>query len=95
MNKKIIKVGSFLSGIGATEKALERLKKEKVIGDFEVKFFSEIDKNAVKSYCAIHNISEDLNLGDITNIKGNNLPYCDLWMGGFLCHSMSFINIKC
>lgn len=89
MSKKVIKVGSFFSGIGAPEKALERLKKENVIGDFKVEFFSEIDKNAVKSYCAVHNISEDLNLGDITNIKGEKLPYCDLWIGGFPCQDIS------
>ena len=89
MDNKVIKVGSFFSGIGAPEKALNRLKHEKVIDDFEVKFFSEIDINAVKSYCAIHDISEDLNLGDIVNIKGTNLPYCDLWVGGFPCQDIS------
>ena len=52
-NKNIIKVGTFFSGIGSPEKALERLKNEGVIKDYEVEFFSEIDKNAIKSYCAM------------------------------------------
>lgn len=36
--------------------------------------FCEIDKNAVKSYCAIHNVSEEKNLGDICNINIEDLP---------------------
>ena len=85
----IIKVGTFFSGIGSPEKALEKLKKEKFIKDYNIEFFSEIDKNAIKSYCAIHNINENLNLGDITKIKGEDLPYCDLWIGGFPCQDIS------
>lgn len=88
-NNKIIKIGTFFSGIGSPEKALNRLKNEGYIKDFKVEFFSEIDKNAIKSYCAVHNISEDLNLRSITEIKGENLPYCDLWVGGFPCQDIS------
>ena len=89
MNNKIIKVGTFFSGIGSPEKALEKLKKEGYITDYNLEFFSEIDKNAIKSYCAIHNIDEKLNLGNITEIKGKLLPYCDLWIGGFPCQDIS------
>ena len=89
MTNEIIKVGTFFSGIGSPEKALERLKNEGHIKDYKVKFFSEIDKNAIKSYCAIHNVDENLNLGSITDIKGKNLPYCDLWIGGFPCQDIS------
>ena len=89
MNNNVIKVGTFFSGIGSPEKALERLKNEKVIDDYELMFFSEIDKYAVKSYCAIHDIDERLNLGDIKDIKGVDLPYCDLWIGGFPCQDIS------
>lgn len=88
-NKNTIKVGTFFSGIGSPEKALEKLKNEKFIDDYKVEFFSEIDKNAIKSYCAIHNIDESLNLGSITEIKGEHLPYCDLWVGGFPCQDIS------
>ena len=90
MNKrKILKVGTFFSGIGSPEKALEKLKKDKVIQNFKIEFFSEIDKNAIKSYCAIHNIDEKFNLGNIKNIDGKYLPYCDLWIGGFPCQDIS------
>ena len=89
MTNEIIKVGTFFSGIGSPEKALEKLKNEGHIKDYKVEFFSEIDKNAIKSYCAIHNVDESLNLGSITDIKGKNLPYCDLWIGGFPCQDIS------
>ena len=89
MTNEIIKVGTFFSGIGSPEKALERLKNEGHIKDYKVEFFSEIDKNAIKSYCAIHNVDESLNLGSIADIKGKNLPYCDLWIGGFPCQDIS------
>lgn len=85
----IIKLGTFFSGIGSPEKALERLKNEGYIKDYKVEFFSEIDKNAIKNYCVIHDINESLNLGSITDIKGENLPYCDLWIGGFPCQDIS------
>lgn len=88
-NKNIIKVGTFFSGIGSPEKAFQRLKEEGIINDFKLEFFSEIDKNAIKSYCAIHNIDEKLNLGSIIDIKGQNLPYCDIWLGGFPCQDIS------
>lgn len=89
MTNEIIKVGTFFSGIGSPEKALERLKEEKIINDYKLEFFSEIDKDAIKSYSAIHNINPNLNLGNITKIKGYDLPYCDLWIGGFPCQDIS------
>lgn len=88
-SESTIKIGTFFSGIGAPEKAFQKLKDEKIIKDYTLEFFSEIDKNAIKSFCAIHNIDETLNLGSITEIKGENLPYCDIWIGGFPCQDIS------
>ena len=48
----MIRLLSLFSGIGAFEKALQNLK---VL--YELVGFSEIDKFAIKSYCAIHNLS--------------------------------------
>ena len=84
-----IKVGTFFSGIGSPEKALQKLKEERIIKDFKLEFFSEIDKDAIKSFCAVHNVDEKLNMGSITDIKGSELPYCDLWIGGFPCQDIS------
>ena len=36
--------------------------------------FCEFDKYAVKSYCAIHDVDEGLNLGDITRVDIESLP---------------------
>lgn len=36
--------------------------------------FCEFDKYAVKSYCAIHDVDEGLNLGDITKVDIESLP---------------------
>ena len=88
-SESTIRVGTFFSGIGAPEKAFQKLKEEKIIKDYKIEFFSEIDKNAIKSYCAVHNVDELLNLGSITEIKGNELPYCDIWIGGFPCQDIS------
>lgn len=40
---------------------------------FELVNFSEIDKDAIKSYCAIHNVEAIKNLGDIEQIKKEEL----------------------
>jgi DNA (cytosine-5)-methyltransferase 1 len=79
-----LKVGTFFSGIGSPEKALKRIGM-----DYELMFFSEIDKYAIQSYCAIHNEPIEKNKGDITKIQGKDLPYCDLWFGGFPCQDIS------
>ena len=80
-----MKLLSLFSGIGAFEKALKN------IGiDYELVGFSEIDKYAVRSYCAIHNVNESLNLGDITKIDGIKLPKnIDLITYGFPCQDIS------
>jgi DNA (cytosine-5)-methyltransferase 1 len=83
-----IKLGTFFSGIGAPEMALTELSKEFDF-NYESMFYSEIDKYAIKGYCAIHNQKEDDCLGSITDIKGTDLPYCDLWFGGFPCQDIS------
>ena len=64
-----MKILSLFSGIGAFEKALTNLNI-----DYELVGYSEIDKYASKSYSVIHNVSEDLNLGDITKIDISKLP---------------------
>ena len=80
----IMKVVSLFSGLGAFEKALFNLEIP-----FELIGFCEIDKYASKSYCAIHNVSESLNLGDITQINEKKLPDFDLMTYGFPCQDIS------
>ena len=68
----MIRLLSLFSGIGAFEKALQNLKVP-----YELVGFSEIDKFAIKSQCAIHNEEETKNLGDIKLIKTDNLKQID------------------
>ena len=80
-----MKVLSLFSGIGAFEKALDNLQIP-----YELAGFSEIDKYAVKSYCAIHGVDESMNLGDITKIDEKALPKdIDLITYGFPCQDIS------
>ena len=81
----MIKYISLFSGIGAPEKALEKLNIP-----YELLGFSEIDKFAIKSYCKVHNVDESLNLGDITKIDINTLPTdIDLITHGSPCQDFS------
>lgn len=94
LDKNNVKVGTFFSGIGSPEMAFKRLKDNGIINNYESIFFCEIDKWAVKSYCAIHGESPNKNLGDITKINGADLPYCDIWIGGFPCQDISMAGIR-
>lgn len=80
-----IKYLSLFSGIGAFEKALQRLGV-----DYELVGYSEIDKYASVAYSAIHNVPESKNLGDITKINEEELPMdIDLITYGFPCQDIS------
>lgn len=80
-----MKVLSLFSGIGAFEKALDVLKIP-----YELVGYCEIDKYASKSYSAIHDVPETMNLGDITKIDEKALPKdIDLITYGFPCQDIS------
>lgn len=79
------KVLSLFSGIGAFEKALKNIGV-----DYDLVGYSEIDKYASKSYAAVHNVDESMNLGDITKINEKELPKdIDLITYGFPCQDIS------
>lgn len=81
----MLKVATVCTGIGAPEKALKMLSIP-----YELAFFSEIDKAAIKSYCAIHKESEDKNFGDLKNVETIPLPNdIDLIIGGTPCQDFS------
>lgn len=56
---------------------------------YELVNFCEFDKYAAKSYCAIHDVSEDLNLGDITKVDENGLQPFNMICGGSPCQDFS------
>ena len=75
---------SLFSGIGAFEKALdnEGIK-------YNLVNYCEIDKYASRSYATIHNVSEELNLIDVTKVDTSNLSDIDLITYGFPCQDIS------
>ena len=80
-----MKLLSLFTGIGAFEKALEKLGiKYDLVG------FSEIDKYAIKSYCAIHNVDPELNFGDVRELTFQDIEgKVDLLTWGFPCQDIS------
>lgn len=83
MSKKL-RLLSLFSGIGAFEKALTNLNV-----DYEVVNFCEIDRFAEQAYCAVHGISPELNLHDVTKIDTSRLHDIDLITYGFPCQDIS------
>lgn len=53
--------------------------------DWKLVNFCEFDKYAIKSYCAIHNVDESLNLGDITKVDETKLEPFNMICGGSPC----------
>lgn len=56
---------------------------------WELVNFCEFDKYATKSYCAIHNVNENLNLGDITKVDETKLADFNMMTWGFPCTDIS------
>lgn len=56
---------------------------------WELVNFCEFDKYATKSYCAIHNVDESKNLGDITKVDENELDDFNMICGGSPCQDFS------
>lgn len=66
----------------ANRRIAEKLESDKPKYDCEVVCFSEIDKHAIQSYTAIHNVSPEKNLGDITKVSLDNIPELSCLVGG-------------
>lgn len=80
-----LRVVSLFSGIGAFEQALTNLNIP-----YEIAFFSEIDKDASKTYCNFHGINPNKNLGDIQKVSvPPNIGPIDLLTHGSPCQSFS------
>jgi DNA (cytosine-5)-methyltransferase 1 len=73
----------FCAGIGGGRLAFENL-------GLECLGFSEIDKNAEKTYRLFFG-EDEKNYGDLTKINTNELPDFDVMVGGFPCQTFSVI----
>lgn len=80
-----IKLLSLFSGIGAFEKALYNLGINcDLIG------YCEKDRHASRSYSVIHDVTESMNLWDVTEVDEKTLPKnIDLLTYGFPCQDIS------
>lgn len=76
------KLFESFAGVGMQRMGFDRLGLE-----YEMVGISEIDKHAIQSYMAIH--GETPNYGDITKIKGEDLPQIDVFTYSFPCQDLS------
>lgn len=56
---------------------------------YELVNFCEFDKYATQSYCAIHNVDQSLNLGDITKVNEKEIADFNMMVGGSPCQDFS------
>ena len=80
---KIKNVLSLFDGLSCGQIALNRAGIE-----YDNYFASEIDKHAIK--VTQHNYPNTIQLGDVTKVKGSDLPKIDLLIGGSPCQGFSF-----
>ena len=80
---KGINVLSLFDGMSCGQIALERAGIK--VNNY---FASEIDKHAIK--VTQHNYPNTIQLGDVTQVKGEDLPKIDLLIGGSPCQGFSF-----
>ena len=81
--KKIGNVLSLFDGMSCGQIALNKLGIQ-----YENFYSSEIDKHAMK--VTQHNFPNTIQIGDVTQLKGENLPKIDLLIGGSPCQGFSF-----
>lgn len=74
---------SVFDGLSCGQIALNRVGIK-----YDKYFASEVDKHAIK--VTQHNYPNTIQLGDVTKVKGSDLPKIDLLFGGSPCQGFSF-----
>ena len=74
----------FCAGIGGGRLGL-------TLNGFECLGFSEIDKEAIKTYKTFFDTSKECEFGNLTTINPQNLPDFDLIISGFPCQTFSIV----
>lgn len=86
---KTIRLLSLFSGIGAFEEALKNIGQK-----FKLINFCEKEDYISKAYSILHNEPESKNLGDITQVDGNEIDDIDVITMGFPCQNISALGGK-
>ena len=79
-----MKFFDFCAGIGAGRLGLE-LSGMQCVG------YSEISRNAIKTYNLMHDTSNEIKFGNLTKIAPEDLPDFDVAIAGFPCQTFSVI----
>lgn len=82
--KEKLKIYEAFAGKGTFSSAMKELNIP-----IEIVGYCEIDEYASTAFSAIHNIDEDLNDWDITNVNPDNLPEFDVFTHGTPCTGFS------
>lgn len=80
-----MKVVSLFSGIGGLDSGFEQ-------AGFDVIWANDFDKYAVQTYRA--NFESPIVLGDINTIPLDEIPHCDVLIGGFPCQPFSMMGYE-
>lgn len=78
---------AFFAGVGGIERGFEET------GKVRIAYANEFDKNARKTY-ALNNPNTPLDGRDIHEVKADELPDCDIMMGGFPCQAFSIAGYR-
>ena len=80
-----MKIVSLFSGAGGLDLGFK-------MAGYEVIWANDIFPDAVNTYQ--HNLGNHIILGDIADIKTENIPDCEMVIGGFPCQGFSVANTK-
>lgn len=89
MNKKILRVCSLFAGCGGLDLGFEQAKHPKY--KFKVIWANDNDKPSCETYKRNFKGAEIVN-GDIWDYDLNNMPDCDVILGGFPCQDFSILS---
>lgn len=82
----MLTVGSFFAGVGGIDLGFLQTKKYKIV------YANEIDKYPSTTYNA--NFEEKMDIHDIHDIKGSDIPNFNIMIGGFPCQAFSLAGYR-